>query len=218
MRGLLEILDHAADRIAAGGDVLRRSVGQMIERVELRRRDGFEMQEALGQRFDARRIIELAPFGAQRGDLVALVTHLAAQLGETLGLDRGVELDAIDPGGGEHQHSDHDKIEHAQDHGRPRMMSASDGSRGNRSSMAASRGGASVRSAARSLAERARGLAAISASSGVSGRRVSTRNVGGGAATTGRWREPSRRAAALGEEGFDDAIFERVEGDHDNAA
>ena len=42
--------------------------------------------------------------------------------------------------------------------------------------------GASVRSAARSLAERARGLAAISASSGTIGRLVSTRKVGGGRA------------------------------------
>src|SRR5579862_1431269 len=78
---LLEILDHAADRIRTRGDVFRWPVGEMIERIELRGSDRLEMQEAVGQCLDTRWIVELAPFGAQRGDLVALVTHLAAQFG-----------------------------------------------------------------------------------------------------------------------------------------
>ena len=49
--GLFPILDDAADRILViGGGVLRRPVGQMIERIELRRRDRLELQKALGQR------------------------------------------------------------------------------------------------------------------------------------------------------------------------
>ena len=53
--------------------------------------------------------------------------------------------------------------------------------------------GASVRSAARSLAERARGLAAISASSAVTGRPVRMRKLGGGCTASGAWREPALR-------------------------
>ena len=98
------------------------------------------------------------------------------------------------------------------------MTSASEGSRGNSVSITAARGAASVRSAARSFAERARGLAAISASSGVSGRRVSARKVGGGATTSGWWREAGRRAAAFGEKFLDDAVLERMEGDNDKTA
>jgi hypothetical protein len=49
--------------------------------------------------------------------------------------------------------------------------------------------GASVRSAARSFAERARGLASTSASSGVSGRRVNARKLGGTAVGCGRCRD-----------------------------
>ena len=75
-----------------------------------------------------------------------------------------------------------------------------------------------MRSAARSFAERERGLSAISASSGVSGRRVSTRKVGGGASSSGWWREPDRCAAALDQEAFDNAILERMERHHGEPA
>ena len=168
-----------------GLDELRRTIRQLVELVELIRRDGLKLQEALGERLDAGGIVKLAPLRAQRGDGVALAPHLAANLGEALGLHRGIEFDAINVGRGEDESADHDEIESAQDHGRPRMTSASEGSRGNIVPIAASRGAASVRSAARSFAERARGLAAISASSAVSGRRVRTLKVGGAAVSSG---------------------------------
>ena len=77
----------AADRIVIGGaGVIGRPFGQAIEAVELGRRDRLERKEALGQNFDAAGIVELAPFGAQRGDAVALAPHLAAQFCQMLGL------------------------------------------------------------------------------------------------------------------------------------
>jgi len=57
---------------------------------------------------------------------------------------------------------------------------------------AAGTGDAAVRSAARSFAERARGLAAISVASGTIGRLARRRNVGSAAITAGRCREPPR--------------------------
>ena len=54
------------------------------------------------------------------------------------------------------------------------------------------RAGAGARAAARSLAERARGLRAISASSATTGRLVSARKVGAARSTSGAWREPAR--------------------------
>ena len=110
------------------------------------------------------------------GDAVALAPHFAAHLGEALGLHGRFELDPVDVGRREHEDADDDEIEEAQDHARPRKTSASEGSaRQQRLGRRRARRRGSVRSAARSLAERARGLAAISASSGVTGRRVSTR-------------------------------------------
>src|SRR5271166_6053124 len=74
-RGLQIVADHAADRIAGIGMFLFwrrwRTVGQMIERIELRRRDRFKLEIAFGQRLDALGIVEPSPLGAQRRDLVA---------------------------------------------------------------------------------------------------------------------------------------------------
>ena len=99
------------------------------------------------------------------------------------------------------------------------MTSASDGSRGRPPAEGSLRDGASVRSAARSLAERARGLAAISASSGTTGRLVSTRKVGGGLRDLGQMARDAAAAAALGEKRLDDAVLERMERhDHQPAA
>src|SRR5579859_1987480 len=161
----------------------------MVELVELDRRDRLELEKAFGEFFDARRVVELAPLGAQARDLVALVADLGAQLGEALGLQGGIEFDAVDVGGGEHQRADYQQIQQPDDHARPRIIASSEGRRGNRSSIGVSRAAASVRSAARSLAERARGFAAVSASSGVSGRLVRMRNVGAAAIASGRWRD-----------------------------
>src|SRR5262249_20755783 len=149
--------------------------------------------EALGQSCDPRRVVEFFPLGTQGRNFVTLLAQLAAELGKTLGLNGGIEFDAIDVSGGEHQHSNHQEIKKAQDHGRPRIMSASSGNDGSRCSTLPVRAGASVRSAARNLAERARGLAASSDASGVCGRVVSARKVGGGAVISGRCLEPAGR-------------------------
>ena len=81
------------------------------------------------------------------------------------------------------------------------------------------RGGAAVRRAARSRAERARGLRAISSSPGMSAPRVRSSKLGSG---DRRFRQVARaarsRLRALGEEALDDAVLERMEGDHDQPA
>src|SRR5262245_20873988 len=129
-------------------------------------------------------VVEPRPFGAQRRDGVVLAPDLRTQLGDLLGPLGGFKLDLVDIGRRHEEPRNHADVDEA-DHRRLALMtSASDGSRGSKSS-APRRGGASVRSAARSLAERARGLAAISASSGVTGRPVKMRNEGAGSITSG---------------------------------
>src|SRR5580658_326536 len=95
----------------------------MIEGIELGRRDGSKFQEALGELFDTRGIVQFLPLGAQHCDLVAFAPHVGAQLGEMLSLDSRVVLDAIDVDRSQHQHPDHNEIEYAQDHCHPRIMS-----------------------------------------------------------------------------------------------
>src|SRR5262249_26494477 len=129
---------------------------------------------------------------AERRDGVVLPPDLRAQLGDLLGALRRLVLDLVDIGGRQEQRRDHADIEEADHRRLPLTTSASAGSRGTKS-CALRCAGASVRSAARSLAERARGLAAISASSGVTGRPVRARNEGAGAITSGRCREPPPR-------------------------
>ena len=68
-----------------------------------------------------------------------------------------------------------------------------------------------LRSAARSLAERARGLRAISSASAMTGRLVSTRKVGAGRLTFGRVARAGAGFAAAGKERLDDAVLERME-------
>src|ERR1700733_1498320 len=89
-RGFFKIVDDAADRVSGIGMHVfrrgRRAIRQMVERVELRWRNGLELEIAFGQGLDAVGIVELSPLRAQCGDVVAFVTHLAAQFGELLGL------------------------------------------------------------------------------------------------------------------------------------
>src|SRR6185437_2597481 len=94
--------------------------------------------------------------------------------------------DPIDIGSGEHQRADHEEMEDT--HGQALRISSE--SVGHAGSSAAACAGASVRSAARNLADRARGLAAISASSGMTGRLVRTAKLGGACATAGWCRDP----------------------------
>src|SRR5207244_9092789 len=110
------------------------------------------------------------------------------QLGHTLGLPRRFKLDLVDMHCRQHERGDDTDVEET-DHRRvPLMTSANEGSGGRRSAVESVDGGASVRSAARSLAERARGLLAISASSAIAGREVRTRNIGAACVGSGRWR------------------------------
>src|SRR6202030_1061110 len=103
-----------------------------------------------------------------------------------LGAGGGFHLDPIDIGRGEHQDADHEEMEDA--HGQPPLItSVRTGHAGN---AAAACAGASVRSAARSFADRARGLAEISSSSGVTGRLVKMTNLGAAWAISGRCRDP----------------------------
>ncbi len=101
---------------------------------------------------------------------------------------------------------------------RPFNTSASDGSRGSRPDMSPSCAAASLRSAARSLAERARGLRASLVGVGDDRalgehaearlRRVCARGV----------TRAGARVAAPGEKGFNDAVFQRMERDRHQAA
>src|SRR6185437_16233466 len=137
-----------------------------------------------GQALNAAGSIELRPFGAQRRDGVALAAQFAGDLGHPFGLQRGIELDLVDEGRRQDQRADHHDIEkaHAQC---PFMTSAKAGRRGSRSATSPSRARASARSAARSLAERARGLWTTSPASATTGFLVSTRKVGAGVLSSG---------------------------------
>src|SRR5262249_3802830 len=133
------------------------------------------------QSLNACRIVELGPFRAQRRHRIALAPNLETQLGDALRLPGRLELDRVDIGGRQHERADYKDIEHAHHGCRPvpsRAANSGDGgSRGGKGATPWPALAASVRSAARSLAERARGLALISASVGVIGRFVSTRKV-----------------------------------------
>src|SRR5215813_13105422 len=156
----------------------------MIEFIELSCLDRLQCQVAVGQPLHASRRIEFSPFRTQYGDRIALAAQFAAQLGHALGLKGGVELDLVNKRRREDQRANDQDIKKAHAH-RPFKASASDGTWGNRSGGTPARAGASMRSAARSLAERARGLRTISSSSAATGRLVSARNVAGGRLTSG---------------------------------
>src|SRR3984957_14014606 len=130
--------------------------------------------------------IELGPFRAQLRDGVALLAYFRMQPQRPLGAIGGFHFDPVDIGGGEHQDADHEEMEDP--HGQPPLItSARTGHAGNAAAMCA---GAVLRSAARSLAERARGLAEISSSLAVTGRLVRTAKLGAACASSGRWRDP----------------------------
>src|SRR5216684_1342757 len=164
-----------------------RAVRQLVEIVELGHVDGLERQVAARQRLDSLRAVERGPFGAQRRDRVALATDLGAQLRDPFGLQGGIEFDLVDVGGGEHERGKNADMQNTQHQLRP-MISSGVGSRG-RASAGCGCAAALVRSAARSLAERARGLAASSASSGTTGRLVRIWKLGAARTLSGKCRE-----------------------------
>src|SRR4029079_16154799 len=98
---------------------------------------------------------------------VVLAPDLHAQLGPALRLPRRLELDLVDVGRGQHERDDHADVEQADHRDRSdpwrTSTSLSAATRGSEPGDAPASMGASVGSAARSLAERARGLALISA-------------------------------------------------------
>src|SRR5205807_2109571 len=111
------------------GDHLGRPLGQPVERVVLGDVDRLELKMAPRQALHAFGIVALAPGGAQRRDGIALAPHLRAQLGDALGLERGVEFDLVNVGGCEHERGDHEHMEETQHQERPRMTSARYGTR-----------------------------------------------------------------------------------------
>src|SRR5262249_41615488 len=106
--------------------------------------------------------VQPRPFGAQSGDGILLAPDFVAQLGDALNLARRFEFYLVYIRGREQQRGDHADIEDAHHRERP-AISAMEGKRGRSLAMSIGPAGASVRSAARSFAERARGLAVISA-------------------------------------------------------
>src|SRR5512141_1303018 len=123
---------------------------------------------AVGQSLYPGGRIKLRPFGAQYGNSVALAAQFAPQLGDSLGLEGGIELDLVYKRRRQNECADDENVQQAHVY-RPLRTSASDGKRGSRSDGTPARVGASVRSAARSLAERARTLRMISSSSATTG-------------------------------------------------
>src|SRR5580704_12065863 len=139
-----------------------------------------------GESLQAQGRVELCPFRAQLRDGVALLAYFRMQPQRPLGAIGGFHFDPVDIGGGEHQDADHEEMEDP--HGQPPLITSA--RTGHADNAAAACAGAAVRSAARSLAERARGLAETSAGPGVTGRLVKRPKLGVAWVTSGRCREP----------------------------
>src|SRR5262249_2689344 len=152
----------------------------------------FEGEMPAREILNASRVVQLRPLRAQRRDEVMLATDFSPQLGDALRLPGRLELDFVDVGRSEYEHGDDADVDQAHPCRRS-VTSASDGRRGSSVATGASAADASVRSAALSLAERARGLAAISVSSGATGRLVSSRKLAAAGICAGRWREEPPR-------------------------
>ncbi len=162
-------------------DEVRRPLGQVLQGIILRGAERLQRQMAFGKTLQPQRGVEPGPFRAQHRDGVALLADFRMQPKHALGANGRFHLDPVDIGGGEHQDADHEEMEDP--HGQPPLITSSRvGQAGN---AAAACAGASVRSAARSLAERARGLAEISSSSAVTGRLVRMTKLGGSCAISG---------------------------------
>src|SRR5690606_22244964 len=105
---------------------------------------------------DAGRVVETAPFGAQGRRRVPLAADFKLELGQPLCLERGVELDFVDISRRRNQHGYDEQIEDAKKRHRALTTASREGRFGTPAKVS-SRAGAAVRSAARSLADRARG-------------------------------------------------------------
>src|SRR5882762_8554809 len=117
---------------------------------------------AFGEPLQPQRRVKPGPFRAQHRNCIALLADLRVQPLHPLDAGRRFHLDAIDIGSRKDQHADDEEVDDPHDQP-PLMTPASVGQAGN---LPSSCGGAAVRSAARSFADRARGLAAACATSG----------------------------------------------------
>ena len=165
---------------------------------------------ALGEALQPQRRVELGPFRAQRRDGVALFANFRMQPQHAFGTRGGFHLDPVDIGGREHQDADHEKMDDPHDQP-PLITSVRDGQPGNGAAACA---GAAVRSAARSFAERARGLADISSSPGVTGRLVRTDKTRRGLRNLGQMPRSAAGFGAFDQEILDDAVFQRMKRHH----
>src|SRR5262249_25337303 len=141
---------------------------------------------AFGQSLQTARRLELGPLRAQRRDRIALFTHVVAQLHDPLGADGRHHLDPVNVAGAEHEDADDEDMHETH---QPLLITSTSVGQEWRSALSAW-GGSAVRCAARSFADRARGLTAISCASATTGRRVRISKLGAGCARSGWCREP----------------------------
>src|SRR6516165_813589 len=141
---------------------------------------------ALGQALQAQGCVQPCPLCAQHGDGVALFADFLVQPQYALGAGGRLHLDAVDVGSSEHQRADYEQVDDP--HDQPPLIATE--SRGQAGKAALACAAAAVRSAARSFADRARGLSAISCSLGASGRLVRMRKLGATCLTSGKCRDP----------------------------
>src|SRR5260370_22908407 len=127
--------------------------------------------------------MEEGPRGGEGRDGIGRALNFGGEPCDLLCPYSRFEFDGVDADRRRDQRRHRDEMDEAHHHQRfPCSIVASDGTpllalprmRGGAGTPAAVRAGASVRSAARNLADRARGFSWISAASGVTGRRVST--------------------------------------------
>src|SRR5258708_71934 len=108
---------------------------------------------------------------------------------ELVGRQSGFACELVGVGRGKKERGEHGHMKKTQHH-RPFMMSERTGRRGSKCASPEPCASAPVRSAARNLAERARGFSWVSASSAMTGLRVNTVKLGAACATSGACREP----------------------------
>src|SRR5829696_8105994 len=122
----------------------------------------------------------MLPLGPEHKDRIALAMNLRSQLYDLLRMVERLVLDRVGVARGPDQRRDGDEVEHL-DHRRPRLSAVRGSSASVTRASSNSCAGASVRSPARSFADRARGLRAASASPGAIGPFVTARKLGGAA-------------------------------------
>src|SRR5205823_4604965 len=158
-------LQYIADRILAlllELDLrLRRHLGGDISLADkLARGDPLEIEILLGKLLQTFRPCEIAPLGGKERDRLMLPRDIGLNIGDLAFGSPGCMLERIENEGGDERRENKARIEESQHDARCPAK------RGTPSALRSSgNGGASVRSAARSFAERALGFAAISSRS-----------------------------------------------------